>query len=277
MDELERKAVEVYDKNGIDLRHGLVFWVSHGTINDVSDLLQFITREYKDADLTEILRCEGGIGVICHSATKREWADSWHMKRVDPTLVLGCSLLLPRFFKTLRFPHSVKVREQASLHMASSDGASYRWMREGQEPIKEDLGDWGTAIKTPPPLTQAQLAGLDGYDDVRDREPAEYISLPTPPRNSTPYQPRDRPPSISPPPRQAGPDAAWMDMMEKLVTNLQPRTNEFGWYRKLRVFSGRRPVPVNEDDYESWAEQAEQMIKEWNDQMQKRRNVSLKA
>ena len=72
MDELERKAVEVYDKNGIDLRHGLVFWVSHATINDVSDLLQFITREYKDADLTEILSCDGGIGVICHSATKRE-------------------------------------------------------------------------------------------------------------------------------------------------------------------------------------------------------------
>ncbi|XP_070549141.1 paraneoplastic antigen Ma2-like [Ptychodera flava] len=148
--------------------------------------------------------------------------------------------------------------------MASSDGASYRWMREGPEPIKEDLGDWRTAIKTPPPLTPAQLAGFDGYDDVQDREPAEYVSLPTPPRNSTPYQPRERPPSRSPPQRQAGPDAAWMDMMEKLVTNLQPRTNESGWYRKLRVFSGRLPVPVNEDDYESWAEQAEQMIKEWN-------------
>ncbi|XP_070551017.1 paraneoplastic antigen-like protein 5 [Ptychodera flava] len=134
--------------------------------------------------------------------------------------------------------------------MASRDGASYRWMREGPEPIKEDLGDWRTAIKTPPPLTPAQLAGLDGYDDVKDREPAEYVSLPTPPRNSTPYQPRERPPSRSPPPRQAGPDAAWMDMMEKLVTNLQPRTNESGWYRKLRVFSSRRPVPVNEDDYE---------------------------
>ncbi|XP_062843417.1 paraneoplastic antigen Ma1 homolog [Trichomycterus rosablanca] len=34
-------------------------------------------------------------------------------------------------------------------------------------------------------------------------------------------------------------------------------------YRKLRLFSGLRPVPPGEEDYEVWAEQANQMVSEW--------------
>ncbi|XP_070556613.1 paraneoplastic antigen Ma1 homolog [Ptychodera flava] len=97
---------------------------------------------------------------------------------------------------------------------------------------------------------------LECNDDGTEDERA-YFVLP----------PNRNPPGVRSPSRssalcQAGPDAAWMEMMEKLVVNLQPR-NESGWYRKLRVFSGRLPVPVNEDDYESWADKAEQMITEW--------------
>lgn len=34
-------------------------------------------------------------------------------------------------------------------------------------------------------------------------------------------------------------------------------------YRKLRLFSGLRPVPAGEEEYEGWMEQATQMINEW--------------
>lgn len=33
-------------------------------------------------------------------------------------------------------------------------------------------------------------------------------------------------------------------------------------YRKLRVFSGQQPVPPGEEDYDSWMEQATQMVSE---------------
>ncbi|XP_072568913.1 paraneoplastic antigen Ma1 homolog [Paramormyrops kingsleyae] len=34
-------------------------------------------------------------------------------------------------------------------------------------------------------------------------------------------------------------------------------------YRKLRLFSGTRPVPLGEEEFESWAEQAALMLEEW--------------
>ncbi|XP_075763889.1 paraneoplastic antigen Ma1 homolog [Pelodiscus sinensis] len=42
-----------------------------------------------------------------------------------------------------------------------------------------------------------------------------------------------------------------------------PPSYEGVGYRKLRFFSGIHPTPVGEDDFESWMDQAAQMIEEW--------------
>lgn len=42
-----------------------------------------------------------------------------------------------------------------------------------------------------------------------------------------------------------------------------PPHSETG-YRKLRVFSGRRPVPTGEDNFEEWLDQATQALDEWD-------------
>ena len=51
-------------------------------------------------------------------------------------------------------------------------------------------------------------------------------------------------------------------------------------YRKLRLFSGLKPVPAGEEEYDAWMEQAAQMISEWqcSDAAKKQRIVeSLKG
>lgn len=51
-------------------------------------------------------------------------------------------------------------------------------------------------------------------------------------------------------------------------------------YRKLRLFSGTKPVPAGEEEYDAWMEQATQMISEWqcSDAVKKQRIVeSLKG
>ncbi|XP_060759928.1 paraneoplastic antigen Ma1 homolog [Neoarius graeffei] len=51
-------------------------------------------------------------------------------------------------------------------------------------------------------------------------------------------------------------------------------------YRKLRLFSGLKPVPAGEEEYDAWMEQATQMISEWqcSDAVKKQRIVeSLKG
>ena len=46
-------------------------------------------------------------------------------------------------------------------------------------------------------------------------------------------------------------------------------------YRKLRLFSGTKPVPLGEEEYDAWMEQATQMISEWqcNDAAKRQRIV----
>uniref|UniRef100_A0A8B9KVR5 Peptidase A2 domain-containing protein n=1 Tax=Astyanax mexicanus TaxID=7994 RepID=A0A8B9KVR5_ASTMX len=51
-------------------------------------------------------------------------------------------------------------------------------------------------------------------------------------------------------------------------------------YRKLRLFSGEKPTPFGEEEYEAWAEQAAHMLEEWqcSDNVKKQRiSESLKG
>ncbi|XP_051954463.1 paraneoplastic antigen Ma1 homolog [Xyrauchen texanus] len=51
--------------------------------------------------------------------------------------------------------------------------------------------------------------------------------------------------------------------LDRLVEKCTQAPVESLSYRKLRVFSGLQPVPSGEDDYDSWMEQATQMVSEW--------------
>ncbi|KAI5086687.1 paraneoplastic antigen Ma1-like, partial [Silurus meridionalis] len=58
-------------------------------------------------------------------------------------------------------------------------------------------------------------------------------------------------------------DLNLVNAIDRLVDKCTQGSRDSLTYRKLRVFSGLQPVPPGEDDYESWAEQAAQMIGEW--------------
>ncbi|XP_060764602.1 paraneoplastic antigen Ma1 homolog [Neoarius graeffei] len=49
----------------------------------------------------------------------------------------------------------------------------------------------------------------------------------------------------------------------QLVDRCNQASVDVPGYRKLRLFSGLRPVPPGEEEYEAWMEQATQMITEW--------------
>ncbi|XP_060780372.1 paraneoplastic antigen Ma1 homolog [Neoarius graeffei] len=49
----------------------------------------------------------------------------------------------------------------------------------------------------------------------------------------------------------------------QLVDGCNQASVDVPGYRKLRLFSGLRPVPPGEEEYEAWTEQATQMITEW--------------
>lgn len=49
----------------------------------------------------------------------------------------------------------------------------------------------------------------------------------------------------------------------KLVDKCNQVSTDVPSYRKLKLFSGLKPVPPGEEEYEAWMEQATQMISEW--------------
>lgn len=49
----------------------------------------------------------------------------------------------------------------------------------------------------------------------------------------------------------------------QLVKDCVKPDHEVGHYRKLRVFSGQKPVPLGEEDYDTWMDQVTQMSEEW--------------
>lgn len=51
--------------------------------------------------------------------------------------------------------------------------------------------------------------------------------------------------------------------LDRLVERCNQAPVESLSYRKLRVFSGQQPIPPGEEDYDSWMEQATQMVSEW--------------
>ncbi|XP_043082986.1 paraneoplastic antigen Ma1 homolog [Puntigrus tetrazona] len=55
-----------------------------------------------------------------------------------------------------------------------------------------------------------------------------------------------------------------VDAIGKLVDRCNQASSDSPGYRKLRLFSGLKPVPPGEEEYESWMEQAAQMISEWH-------------
>lgn len=54
-----------------------------------------------------------------------------------------------------------------------------------------------------------------------------------------------------------------VNVIGKLVDKCNPGFADGPSYRKLRLFSGFRPVPPGEEEYDAWMEQATQMISEW--------------
>lgn len=54
-----------------------------------------------------------------------------------------------------------------------------------------------------------------------------------------------------------------VDAIGKLVDRCTQSSNDGPSYRKLRLFSGLKPVPPGEEEYDAWMEQATQMVSEW--------------
>ncbi|XP_056140262.1 paraneoplastic antigen Ma1 homolog [Lampris incognitus] len=54
-----------------------------------------------------------------------------------------------------------------------------------------------------------------------------------------------------------------VNAISKLVDRCNQAPSDAPSYRKLRLFSGLRPVPPGEEEYDSWMEQATQMSTEW--------------
>lgn len=54
-----------------------------------------------------------------------------------------------------------------------------------------------------------------------------------------------------------------VNVIGKLVDRCNQVSSDGSGYRKLRLFSGLKPVPPGEEEYEVWMEQAAQMINEW--------------
>ncbi|KAK0133373.1 Paraneoplastic antigen Ma1 [Merluccius polli] len=54
-----------------------------------------------------------------------------------------------------------------------------------------------------------------------------------------------------------------VNAISKLVDRCNQASTDAPSYRKLRLFSGLRPVPPGEEEYDVWMEQATQMITEW--------------
>lgn len=65
------------------------------------------------------------------------------------------------------------------------------------------------------------------------------------------------------PPPKADISVGLVDAIGKLVDRCNQVSSDGPGYRKLRLFSGLRPVPPGEEEYEVWMEQAAQMISEW--------------
>lgn len=82
------------------------------------------------------------------------------------------------------------------------------------------------------------------------------------------------------PPAKSDLNADLVNAIGKLVDKCCQGPADGPGYRKLRLFSGLKPVPSGEEEYDAWMEQATQMISEWqcSDAAKKQRIVeSLKG
>ena len=58
-------------------------------------------------------------------------------------------------------------------------------------------------------------------------------------------------------------NAQLVNAISSLVQKCQVSPAEIQSYRKLRLFSGLKPTPTGEEEYEVWAEQTTHMLEEW--------------
>uniref|UniRef100_A0A672GLY3 CCHC-type domain-containing protein n=1 Tax=Salarias fasciatus TaxID=181472 RepID=A0A672GLY3_SALFA len=75
-------------------------------------------------------------------------------------------------------------------------------------------------------------------------------------------------------------NTALVNAISSLVDKCNAPSADIQSYRKLRMFSGVRPTPVGEEEYDAWAEQTTHMLEEWqcSDSIKKQRVVeSLKG
>ena len=54
-----------------------------------------------------------------------------------------------------------------------------------------------------------------------------------------------------------------VNAISSLVEKCQANPADGPGYRKLRLFSGIKPIPLGEEEYDSWAEQTTHMLDEW--------------
>lgn len=84
----------------------------------------------------------------------------------------------------------------------------------------------------------------------------------------------------SPAPSPLDMNTALINVLSSLVDKCNTVPSETQSYRKLRMFSGERPVPIGEEEYDAWAEQTGHLLEEWqcNDGVKRQRIVeSLKG
>ncbi|XP_067400773.1 paraneoplastic antigen Ma1 homolog [Emydura macquarii macquarii] len=119
--------------------------------------------------------------------------------------------------------------------------------------IVDEIGPWPVFLPGTAPQEQAMSAGtpdfmtkLDAWLQQEGKTLEDVRAIVTP--ESTP---------------PAATNEGLITVLGQLVERCTRQPYEGVGYRKLRFFSGIKPTPAGEDDFESWMDQATQMMEEW--------------
>ena len=147
--------------------------------------------------------------------------------------------------EVVKVVHQVQAFGQCMLRGRCGDDTS-----EGQLVLIETESDV-TSIVVPPQLPASGGGGMWAVHvaDIKGVKMAAESSLGTDGSKPVAHAPNDL-------------NTALVNAISLLVDKCQ-RAPDVSSYRKLGSFSGVKPAPHGEDDYEAWAEQTDHMLDEW--------------
>lgn len=138
----------------------------------------------------------------------------------------------------------------------------------------DDLGIWVVNVietQSVPVLSkeedfQAKLVSFLANEGKTLSDITGLLSSPTPAHGPAPVPSASSPTPSTPSPAPSTPpdlNTQLVNAISSLVERCQATPVDGPGYRKIRLFSGMRPTPSGEEEYEAWAEQTIHMVDEW--------------